>query len=145
MIVAVLLTSLTGFIALALAMDKHCKHLLRRVLAPHWLTALRVAGWLLTLLSLMLCFSVWGWTVGLVAWTGWLMFAGILLVFYLPEWPWQPEPPKAPPRREKVVTAAAITDLPVKQSHWLRNGMTGMLLLVPIVLAVWTLVVSAGE
>ena len=128
---SILLASLAGFVALALAMDKHCKHLLRRVLPPRWLQVLRIAGGSLLVLALMLSFEHLGWSVGAVAWLGWLTVAGIVLVFYLPKWPWQPEQPKAAPRREKKPVAAA-EPLPVERTHLARRVATGVLLLVPV-------------
>ncbi|WP_437884416.1 DUF3325 domain-containing protein [Pseudomonas sp. LRF_L74] len=144
MIIAALVTSLGGFIALALAMDKHCKHLLRRVLAPRWMNVLTAAGWGLLALSLGLCCVCWGVSIGIAAWSGWLTLAGILLVFYMPNWPWQPEQPKAPPRREKkgvVVDAQPV----VEGGHWLRKSATGGLLLVPLAVAIWFFIVMAGR
>lgn len=130
---SILLASLGGFIALALAMEKHCKYLLRRVLSPLWMQVLRAAGWLLLTLALGLSLSHWGISVGAAAWLGWLSVAGIGLVFYLPRWPWQPTQSKAATRRERkpagVETAAAQ---PLERLHWLRRGATGVLLLVPV-------------
>ena len=51
---SLLLASLGGFIALALAMEKHCRQLLHRVLSPWWMRALRSFGWLLLAGALVL-------------------------------------------------------------------------------------------
>lgn len=130
---SILLASLGGFIALALAMEKHCKHLLRRVLSPLWMQVLRAAGWLLLALAFGLSLSHWGVSIGAAAWLGWLSVAGVVLVFYLPRWPWQPSPGNAPPRREKkpAVVEHALAQ-PVERLHWMRRGATGVLLLVPV-------------
>lgn len=130
---AILLASLGGFIALALAMEKHCKHLLRRVLSPLWLRVLRAAGGLLLALALLLSFQHLGWSIGAAAWLGWLSVAGFALVFYMPKWPWQPSPPNPPARREKrpALAEAVVAQTDVERVQLWRRAATGMLLLVP--------------
>ncbi|SHL46171.1 DUF3325 domain-containing protein [Phytopseudomonas punonensis] len=131
---SILLASLGGFIALALAMEKHCKHLLRHVLSPLWMRVLRTAGWLLLAVALVLSLQHLGWSIGVTAWFGWLSIAGVVLVFYLPKWPWQPAPSKGAPRRKENPASvdSALAQQPAERLHWLRRLATGVLLLVPV-------------
>jgi hypothetical protein len=123
---SVLLLGLGGFAALALAMEKHSKHLLRRVLAARWRRVVRVAGWLLLALALALSMRGLGAGIGFVVWLGWLSVAALALVFYLPKWPWQP-PAKARPARRPREQAAEVAALPVAArrhgGRWLAGGL----------------------
>lgn len=81
------LIAFAGFVALCLAMEKHFSDLLRRKPSPRHLLLLRVAGWLLLILSLVLSVHQRGWALGLVEWTA-VMMAGVTLwVFGLPYQP----------------------------------------------------------
>ncbi|TBU96577.1 DUF3325 domain-containing protein [Stutzerimonas kirkiae] len=88
----IFLFSLAGFAALALAMERHCKHLLRRSLPPPWPALLYWSGWALLAVALALALLAppWRWSMGLVVWLGWLSLAAAGLAFYFPWWPWQP-------------------------------------------------------
>ncbi|EKT4457609.1 DUF3325 domain-containing protein [Pseudomonas putida] len=71
------LIAFAGFVALCLAMEKHFSDL----------HLLRVAGWLLLMLSLVFSVHQRGWALGLVEWTA-VMMAGVTLwVFGLPYQP----------------------------------------------------------
>jgi len=107
---AMLALSFLGFVALAIATERHAKHLLRIVPAPQWRLAARVGGWLL--LAAALALGVSGLVtagVGIAIWTGWIALAAVALVFALPRWPWQP-PVKASPERKPRKTAALAED-----------------------------------
>lgn len=81
------LIAFAGFVALCLAMEKHFSDLLGRKPSPSHLLLLRVAGWLLLMLSLVLSVYLRGWALGLVEWTA-VMMAGVTLwVFGLPYQP----------------------------------------------------------
>ena len=132
--IAVFLLSLAGFVALAAGMSKHAKHLLRRELPPAVSRLLRALGWLLLAAALAIGIRQWHADVGLVTWLGWLTVAGLLLVFYLPRWPWQPVTKAAKPRPEKPYT-------PVPRSS--RHVALGALLLAaPLVLFTWQLITT---
>lgn len=95
---ALFLCTLTGFVALALAMPKHSKHLLRRSLPTGSARIARVSGWILLGGALALAIFQWRFSIGSVTWLGWLSIAGIALVFALPRWPWQPAEPQRRPK-----------------------------------------------
>lgn len=81
------LIAFAGFVALCLAMEKRFSDLLGRKPSPRHLLLLRVAGWLLLMLSLVLSVYLRGWALGLVEWTA-VMMAGVTLwVFGLPYQP----------------------------------------------------------
>ncbi|OLU35139.1 hypothetical protein BVH03_00405 [Pseudomonas sp. PA15(2017)] len=134
---SLLLASLGGFIALALAMEKHCRQLLHRVLSPRWLQALRILGWLLLVAALALSLGQLGWSIGAAAWFGWLSVAGVALAFYLPRWPGPREPAKAA-RRDKH----PVMPPPAERLLGLRRAATALLLLAPV--AVLGLLLSAA-
>lgn len=68
-------------------MEKHFSDLLGRKPRPGQLQQLRVAGWLLLMLSLILSVHLRGWAHGLVEWTA-VMMAGVTVwVFGLPYQP----------------------------------------------------------
>lgn len=93
--------SLLGFVALALATERHAKHLLRRVPSPRWRLLPRISGWLLLVAALVVAAEAYGWDVGLVFWLAWLSVASMVLIFSLPKWPWQPVVPARKPRADE--------------------------------------------
>lgn len=100
----VFLISLTAFVFLALAVERQGEWLLHRTPSPRERLVFRCLGWPLLALALALCFMAWGWSIGAVAWLGWLNMAGMLLVFTLPWWPW------AARRRERASSGRARAD-----------------------------------
>lgn len=84
---AVALISFAGLASLCLAMEKHFTELLSRKPAPTQLKALRLAGWALLTLSLVLAVYTQGVALGLVQWTALLMAGATLWVFGLPYQP----------------------------------------------------------
>ncbi|HGA2318705.1 TPA: DUF3325 domain-containing protein [Pseudomonas putida] len=76
-----------GFAALCLAMEKHFGELLECKPSPGQLRVLRIGGWLLLVLSLVLAVHWRGWAHGLVEWVALLMAGGTLWVFGLPYQP----------------------------------------------------------
>lgn len=76
-----------GFVGLCLAMEKHFSALLARKPTAVQRHGLRLAGWALLVLSLVLAVQVRGWASGLVEWTAVLMAGVILWVFGLPYQP----------------------------------------------------------
>lgn len=90
---AVFISSLAGFICLALASDRQGEFLLHRTPSEKERRLFRLFGWPLLVLALALCWQGWGWSIGTVAWLGWLTMAGAGLSFYLPWWPWQEKKP----------------------------------------------------
>lgn len=90
---AVFIISLAGFICLALASDRQGEFLLHRMPSEKERRIFRLLGWPLLAVALALCWQGWGWSMGTVAWLGWLTMAGAGLTFYLPWWPWQEKKP----------------------------------------------------
>ncbi|TBU99820.1 DUF3325 domain-containing protein [Stutzerimonas kirkiae] len=131
----ILLASLAGFVALALAMDKHAKHFLRRTLPALACRILRVLGWVLLALALYMNFHARGWSIGSVAWFGWLTIAGAALVFYMPNWPWQPVQPQ-PARKAREGKPQEGASLEAIRSPWGRRVAVALLVLLPVGFAV---------
>ena len=90
---AVFISSLAGFICLALASDRQGEFLLHRSASKRERLVFRIIGWPLLALALALCVEGWGASMGVVSWLGWLTMAGAGLAFYLPWWPWQEKKP----------------------------------------------------
>ncbi|MDA7417421.1 DUF3325 domain-containing protein [Xenophilus arseniciresistens] len=67
-----------GFAALALAMERHQEDVFGAALAAGRTRALRVAGWALLLLALVLLVRTQGWSLGLVSFSGHTSFAAAL-------------------------------------------------------------------
>lgn len=84
---SIALIGFAGFAALCLAMEKHFNDLLKRKPGAGQLRALRVGGWLLLMLSLVLSVQWRGWAHGLVEWVALLMAGVTLWVFGLPYMP----------------------------------------------------------
>ncbi|MBC3411942.1 DUF3325 domain-containing protein [Pseudomonas sp. SWRI107] len=81
------LIGFAGFASLCLAMEKHFNELLKRKPTAVQRKALRVAGWALLLVSLLLAVQVRGLALGLVEWVAVLMAGVTLWVFGLPYQP----------------------------------------------------------
>ncbi|AYN20480.1 DUF3325 domain-containing protein [Alcaligenes aquatilis] len=90
---AVFISSLAGFICLALASDRQGEFLLHRAPRKQKRRIFRLIGWPFLAVAWLLCWQGWGWSIGTVAWLGWLTMAGAGLTFYLPWWPWQEKKP----------------------------------------------------
>ncbi|KDN97376.1 DUF3325 domain-containing protein [Pseudomonas donghuensis] len=84
---AIALFGFAGFAALCLAMEKHYKDLLGHKPAHARLMALRIAGWVLLALALLLAVRHSGWAMGLVELFAVLMAGVTLWVFLLPYQP----------------------------------------------------------
>lgn len=140
--ILVLLLSLSGFIALALAMPKHSKQVLRRHLPDSLRRVMRGLGWTLLALALGLGIAQWQFDVGTVTWLGWLNIAGVSLAFYLPRWPWQPEskPAKVRKRKGSVVKAVGPGSMMMpRRSRTMRFGIATFALLLPFGAFAWQL------
>ena len=79
-----LLMCYAGFTALCLATDRHHGELLHSKPSPPRRRVLRVAGWLLLVLSVWPAVAASGWAQGLVEWSAVLMLSALLLVLLLP-------------------------------------------------------------
>ncbi len=140
---AVFLTSLGGFVLLALAMERQGEWLLRRVPTPREQLVFRLLGWPLLFAALALCFLAWGWSIGPVAWLGWLTMAGVILVFALPKWPWAARPAqraRAPRQQAGGTRSQAAALAPARPAFgWRRALLAGLLVLAPIayLMGVW--------
>ena len=79
-----LLMCYAGFVALCLSTDRHHGELLHSKPSPPRRRVLRVAGWLLLVLSVWPAVAASGWAQGLVEWSAVLMLSALLLVLLLP-------------------------------------------------------------
>ena len=128
---AILLISLAGFAALALATERHAEHLLGRLPAPQWRLLARAIGWALLAIALALGIGAMGTGVGITLWLGWLSIAALALVFAFPKWPWQPEERVKPARPARAAQAgAALPPAPPRLRRWLAAA---LLAAVPVV------------
>jgi len=93
----VCLVSLLAFGFLALASERQGEALLQRAPTPRERLRWRLIGWPLLALALALCIQGWGWSIGIVAWLGWLCMAGAALAFALPRWTEKPSNKKPLP------------------------------------------------
>lgn len=126
---AILLISLAGFAALALATERHAEHLLGRLPAPQWRLLARVIGWALLVIALALGIASMGTGVGITLWLGWLSIAALALVFAFPKWPWRPQQRSAA-RPARAAQAAALPPAPPRARRWVAAG---LLAAVPVV------------
>ncbi|WP_416364334.1 DUF3325 domain-containing protein [Pseudomonas sp. NFX183] len=79
-----LLMCYAGFTALCLSTDRHHGELLHSKPSPPRRLTLRVAGWLLLVLSMWPAVTASNWAQGLVEWCAVLMLSALLLVLLLP-------------------------------------------------------------
>lgn len=84
-----LLLTYSGMAFLSLAMPRHYDQVWGRDPSAGHSRVLRGAGLLLLALALLPCVSLWGNTVGVVAWLGWLSAGALLWVGMLS---WAPRP-----------------------------------------------------
>lgn len=87
MIIMALAFAYAGMTALCLAMRKHYRQVWNRDPVQAERTGLRIAGWILLIVSLALCIMSWGAAIGPVGWFGMLSVAGLILIFLLPYLP----------------------------------------------------------
>lgn len=132
---AILLISLAGFAALALATERHAEHLLGRLPAPQWRLLARAIGWALLAIALALGVGAMGTGVGITLWLGWLSIAALALVFAFPKWPWQPRERAKPARPAKAGAAApaGALALPPAPPRARRRVAAGLLVALPVV------------
>lgn len=128
---AILLISLAGFAALALATERHAEHLLGRLPAPQWRLLARVIGWVLLVIALALGIASMGTGVGITLWLGWLSIAALALVFAFPKWPWRPKERVKPARPARAAQAGAA--LPPAPPRARRRAAAVLLVAVPVV------------
>lgn len=134
---AVLCFGLAGFVALALAMERHARLVLRRELAARARLVLRAAGALSLVLALAIGVGAWRYDVGLVAWLGWLAIAGLLLVFALPRFAERAER-KTSAARARAATAPTPTPTPTSAAR--RPAAIGaVVLFAPAAVFAWQL------
>jgi uncharacterized protein DUF3325 len=140
---AVLTFALLGFIALAVAMPRHGKHLLQRALPPMAARMVRITGWLLLAIALAIGISQWRFSIGTVTWLGWLSLAGVALVFYLPLWPWQPVKRQRPARKPRPNTNTVgwveCNETQQTQNRSISYALASLVLLLPLAAFSWQL------
>lgn len=144
----VLLFSLLGFVALALAMPRHSKLVLKKTLPDSRRRLLRILGWVMLSVALGLGITQWHFDVGTVTWLGWLSIAGVVLVFYLPNGPWKLETRPAEPRGKKYRGGEAASTRPVKASRRhpvVRAGLAAAALVVPLGGFTWQLMTTPDK
>ncbi|MDQ2106460.1 DUF3325 domain-containing protein [Azospirillum isscasi] len=84
MILSSLCIAYAGFLALALAMDRHHEQILARRPSARASRLLGWVGWAVLALSLPPAIVAWGWAIGLPAWLGLLTVAAAALALLLP-------------------------------------------------------------
>ena len=89
--ILVLFLSYGGLLTLCLAMPKHYQAILGQSSLPSnpslILLILKIVGWLILGLSLVVAVATAGWSFGPVQWVGFLAIGGLLLIFLLPYTP----------------------------------------------------------
>ena len=108
----ILLVSMLGFFALAVATDRHGEHLLGRMPAAHWRLTARILGWVLLAASLAWGIVALGTGVGITLWLGWLTLAALIWVFTFPKWPWQPPVRERAARKPKAEAEPPVIPVP---------------------------------
>ncbi|MBW7903095.1 MAG: DUF3325 domain-containing protein [Rhodocyclaceae bacterium] len=135
----VLALSLAGFVLLALANDREGKLLLRRVPGRLPKVVLRVAGYGLLAVALVVCVLGWRGNFGPFLWFGWLTVAVLVWVFAIAYWPWramQPERQLRASRSKAQATAdvgGVAVPAPTSAALW-RRGWHALLVLLLIAL-----------
>ncbi|MDH1703153.1 DUF3325 domain-containing protein [Comamonas terrigena] len=128
--------SLLGFLALALATERHAEHLLAHALGRtpglRWRRMARAVGWLLLAISLAMAIQALGVGIGISLWLGWLSIAALVWVFAFPYWPWQPAASARPARAHK---AGPPDDVPIPGPRLRRGIAAGLLLTTAAVFA----------
>ncbi|WP_418646707.1 DUF3325 domain-containing protein [Thauera butanivorans] len=120
----ILLLSGLGFFALAFATERHGKHLLGRLPAPHWRRMARALGWLLLAVALALGIAALGSGVGITLWLGWLSVAALAWVFAFPKWPWQPPVRERAERGSAKPGPAEADAIPEPRARrWIAGGL----------------------
>ena len=134
---SVLLASLAGFACLALAAQREGELLLRRAPGLRLRRTLRVLGWGLIGLALIVGMLRWHARFGAVLWFGWLTVASVVLIFAIPYAPWRVEEGarlQRHPRRTGSAQSVGAVPPPI-----LWRGLLMLLLLgLPLSVA-WTL------
>lgn len=113
----ILAVSTLGFLALALATERHAEHLLGRLPASQWRHVSRGVGWLLLALSLGWAITDLGAGIGITLWLGWLSVAALMLVFTFPKWPRKPTVSAKPVRKAKAAAPDASPPVAAFRIH----------------------------
>jgi Protein of unknown function (DUF3325). len=87
LILGSVLFAYAGMLGLCQGLERHYKQVWNRGCPRRVRLALRAAGWLALLFSLLLCVQAWGWAMGPVAWFAVMSLAAMGLVVVLPYWP----------------------------------------------------------
>ena len=74
---------LAGFAGLSLSMKKHARDLFGPTSTIRRRTICRIAGWALLALSVFFCVSLWGVSIGCVAWFGFATVAALAVAMGL--------------------------------------------------------------
>ncbi|WP_432383510.1 DUF3325 family protein [Duganella sp. P38] len=121
--IGLLIISLLGLFALALATERYGEHLLGRQPSVALQRTARVIGWLLLALALAWGIAELNAGIGIAMWLGWLSVAALALVFSFPKWPWQPA------AREKAERAPRLPDASTIPVPRVRRMVAAVLLL----------------
>ena len=87
--VYVAMLSVAGFVCLMLGIPKYFSFVTQSNLNKPLRHFFRTVGWLSLFLAVFFSLKTWNLDEGLSVWLGWLSVAGVVLVFYLPYWPWK--------------------------------------------------------
>lgn len=105
-IVMALLLTYSGMACLSLAMPRHYDQVWGRAPSAGHTRVLRGAGVLLLALALLPCVGLWGNTVGVVAWLGWLSAGALMWVGMLS---WAPRPAAGTAALAVAISLAGVT------------------------------------
>lgn len=133
---AVFALLLAAFFCLALASERAGNVLLGHNATAGQKRLLRLAGWLLLVLGLLLCIKGWHGNFGPFLWFGWMTLATLTVVFFVSYWPWREQSHVRSPR------AAAAPVISIQNPpRWLRVWRSlGCLILIGLPLGVgWAL------
>ncbi len=143
--VMILVTSLLGFVGLAAASERHSALILPDSLTLGQRNIVRITGWVLLGIALLLSCGDWGSGVGATAWLGGLSVVGIALVLYLPKWPGQTVKAIKAPRKGKTAPVLTMDDSAVLKTRTKRVMVLSLLGLIPVgfAYALWVAPVTA--
>lgn len=129
---AVLALSVTAFTCLALTTQRQGAILLGRPATARQKLWLRLAGWSMLVLALLLSIRGWRGNFGPLLWFGWMTMAALAVVLAITYWPWRKQVPARAPRPARETPAVPSGLPPVGLRAW-----RGVLAVLCIGLPLW--------
>ncbi len=138
--ITVFIVSLLGFGALA--MPRHYQPVKSTALSKSRINMLRVTGWSLLTMALILGLGGWTYSIGIVTWLGWLTVAGLALVFFLAS---GGAPSKIRMQSRQPTAAPETTYAASANASHRFTGLAAILLLAPLTAFAWQLLSSSQK